>query len=35
MKNDKIYVAGHTGLIGSAVIRKLLEKNYKNILTII
>ena len=34
MKNDKIYVAGHTGLIGSAVIRKLLEKNYKNILTI-
>ena len=26
MRNAKIYVAGHTGLIGSAVVRKLLEK---------
>jgi GDP-L-fucose synthase len=34
MKNAKIYVAGHTGLIGSAVVRKLLEKNYRNILTV-
>ena len=28
MKNAKIYVVGHTGLIGSAVVRKLLEKKY-------
>jgi GDP-L-fucose synthase len=34
MRNAKIYVAGHTGLIGSAVVRKLLEKNYKNILIV-
>ena len=34
MKNAKIYVAGHTGLIGSAIIRKLLEKNYRNIITV-
>ena len=34
MKNAKIYVAGHSGLIGSAIIRKLLEKNHKNILTV-
>ena len=34
MKNAKIYVAGHTGLIGSAVVRKLLEKKYLNIITV-
>ena len=34
MKNDKIYVVGHTGLIGSAVVRKLLEKKYFNIITV-
>jgi GDP-L-fucose synthase len=34
MKNAKIYVAGHTGLIGSAVVRKLLEKKYHNIITV-
>lgn len=34
MKNDKIYVVGHTGLIGSAVVRKLLEKKYLNIITV-
>jgi GDP-L-fucose synthase len=34
MKNAKIYVAGHTGLIGSAVVRKLLEKKYLNIIKV-
>jgi GDP-L-fucose synthase len=30
-KDSKIYVAGHTGLVGSAIYRKLIEKGYKNI----
>ena len=29
--NSKIYVAGHTGLVGSAILRKLKLKGYKNI----
>ena len=33
-KNDKIFVAGHNGLIGSAIIRELKSKGYKNIITI-
>ena len=33
-KQDKIFVAGHKGLIGSAIIRKLKSKGYKNIITI-
>ena len=32
--NSKIYVAGHTGLVGSAILRKLKQKGYKNIITI-
>ena len=32
--NSKIYVAGHTGLVGSAILRKLKQKGYKNIFTI-
>ena len=32
-KNSKIYVAGGTGLVGSAIIRKLKEKGYKNIIS--
>lgn len=33
MKSDsKIYVAGHTGLVGSAILRKLKDKGYKNII---
>ena len=33
-KNSKIFVAGHNGLVGSAIVRKLKEKGYKQILTI-
>ena len=32
LKNSKIYVAGHNGLVGSAIVKKLKEKGYKNIL---
>jgi GDP-L-fucose synthase len=32
-KNDKIYVAGHNGLVGSAIMRKLKSEDYGNILT--
>lgn len=28
--NSKIYLAGHTGLVGSAIHRKLVEKGYSN-----
>ena len=30
--NSKIYVAGHTGLVGSAILRKLKSKGYKNLI---
>lgn len=30
-KQDKIYVAGHRGLVGSAIVKNLQEKGYKNI----
>ena len=33
-KYSKIYVAGHNGLVGSAIVRRLKFKNYKNILTV-
>ena len=29
---SKIYIAGHTGLVGSAILRKLKHKGYKNII---
>ena len=32
-KNDKIYVAGHRGLVGSAIVRNLRGKGYTNIST--
>ncbi|MBN1384035.1 MAG: GDP-L-fucose synthase [Elusimicrobia bacterium] len=32
-KTDKIYVAGHKGLIGSAILRRLQKDGYKNIIT--
>ncbi|MDK0750902.1 GDP-L-fucose synthase [Clostridium perfringens] len=31
-KNSKIYVAGHRGLVGSAIVRNLEEKGFKNII---
>lgn len=31
-KNDKIFVAGHNGLVGSAVLRSLKKKKFKNII---
>jgi len=31
-KNSKILVCGGTGLVGSAIVRKLVEKGYKNII---
>jgi len=30
--SSKIYVAGHRGLVGSAILRKLIEKGYTNII---
>lgn len=32
-KNSKIYVAGHQGMVGSAIVRKLEELGYENIIT--
>ena len=33
-KNSKIFVAGHKGMVGSAIVRKLKNLSYKNIITI-
>jgi GDP-L-fucose synthase len=30
-KQDKIYVAGHTGLVGSSIVRKLQQEGYTNL----
>jgi len=32
--NDRIFVAGHNGMVGSAIVRKLTELGYTNIITI-
>ncbi|MFH0759011.1 MAG: GDP-L-fucose synthase [Bacteroidota bacterium] len=32
-KNSKIYIAGHTGLVGSAITKTLINKGYTNLLT--
>jgi len=32
-KDSKIFVAGHNGLVGSAIVRTLKERGYKNIIT--
>lgn len=31
-KSDKIYVAGHRGLVGSAIVRNLKSKGYENVI---
>jgi len=33
-KSSKIYLAGHTGLVGSAIHRKLIETGHENIITL-
>ena len=33
-KKSKIYLTGHKGMVGSAIYRKLIDKGYKNIITI-
>ena len=32
LKNKKIYLAGHTGMVGSAILRELQKEGYKNII---
>lgn len=32
-KQDKIYIAGHRGMAGSAIVRKLEEEGYQNLVT--
>ncbi|MCR5343425.1 MAG: NAD-dependent epimerase/dehydratase family protein [Butyrivibrio sp.] len=32
-KNSKIYVAGHTGMVGSAIVRELKKQGYENLIT--
>ena len=32
-KQDNIYIAGHRGMVGSAIVRKLEKEGYKNIIT--
>ncbi len=31
--NQKIYVAGHRGMVGSAIVRNLHAQGYSNIIT--
>ena len=31
-QKSKIYIAGHNGLVGSAILRKLKSKGYKNLI---
>ena len=32
-KNSKIFVAGHKGMVGSAIVRELQRQGYTNIIT--
>ena len=31
-KNSKIYIVGHTGTLGSAILTELKEQNYTNLI---
>ena len=33
-KNSKIFIAGHNGMIGSAIFRFFKKKNFKNLITV-
>ena len=33
-KDDKIFIAGHKGMVGSAIERKFIKEGFKNILTL-
>lgn len=33
LKDSKIYVAGHRGMVGSAIVRELKRQGYTNIIT--
>ena len=33
-KNSKIFLAGHGGLVGNAILKQLINKGYKNIITV-
>ena len=33
-KKKKIFLAGHKGMVGSAIYRQLIENGYKNIITV-
>ena len=32
MKSQKIYIAGHNGMVGSAILRKLKNRGYNNLI---
>src|SRR3979409_726137 len=32
-KHDRIFIAGHRGMVGSAIVRKLQERGYTNLIT--
>ena len=33
-KNDKIFLSGHNGLVGSAILSNLKNNGYKNLITV-
>ena len=32
-KKNRIFIAGHRGMVGSAIYKKLINSGYKNLLT--
>ena len=33
-KRSKIFIAGHNGMVGSAVVKKLKSNHFKNLITV-